>query len=82
MSDISEHGIYLLKPDLSEKSLVYKPPAGLMLQTYPLSWSPDSKWLTFALQDGSIWIVDITGNGLKQIVPPGMNLAPAWSKSK
>jgi len=81
-SEMSKQGIYIAKPDLSEKFLVYKPGPGLMLQTYPLSWSPDSKWLTFATGDGSIWIVDITGNGLKQIVQPGLNSAPAWSKKK
>jgi len=81
-SEISKQGIYITKPDLSEKFLVYKPGPGLTLQTYPLSWSPDSKWITFGAGDGSIWIVDVTGNGLKQIVQPGLNIAPAWSKKK
>jgi Tol biopolymer transport system component len=81
-SEVSNQGIYIVKPDLSEKFLVHKPGPGLSYQTYPLSWSPDSKWLTFATQDGAIWIIDITGNGLKQILLPGLNVAPAWSKKK
>ncbi len=79
-SDLAENGIYIVSPDLTEKFLVYKPSAGQTLQTYPLSWSPDSRWLTFALQDGTIWIINITGGGLKQILSPGVNMAPAWSK--
>lgn len=78
--DMKKQAIYITNRDLSEEYLVYKPSMGQNLQTYPLSWSPDSKWLTFATSDGSIWIIDITGNGLKQIVGPGLNSAPAWSK--
>ncbi len=81
-TEINKQAIYLLKPDMSEKFLVYKPGPGQVLQTYPLSWSPDSKWLTFATGDGSIWIIDITGNGLKQVCQSGNNFAPGWSKKK
>jgi Tol biopolymer transport system component len=80
--ELSNQGIYITDPDVSETYLVYRPTVGLDLQTYPLSWSPDSKWLTFATKDGAIWIIDITGNGLKQVVGPGLNSAPAWSKTK
>ncbi len=80
--DISDQAIFITNPDMSETYLIYKPTVGLNLQTYPLSWSPDSKWLTFATSDGAIWIIDITGNSLKQIVGPGLNSAPAWSKNK
>jgi dipeptidyl aminopeptidase/acylaminoacyl peptidase len=79
---ITNQAIHIVKPDLSEKYIVYKPTAGLNLQTFPLSWSPDSKWLTFGTSDGSLWIIDITGNQLKQITGPGLNSAPAWSKTK
>lgn len=81
-TEMANQGIFIVKPDLTEKFLVYKPSSGQTLQTYPLSWSPDSKWLTFAIGDGSVWIIDITGNGLRQIAPPGNNLAPAWSKTR
>ncbi len=77
---MNNQAIYITNRDMSEKYVVYKPSMGQVLQTYPLSWSPDSKWITFATGDGAIWIIDITGNGLKQIVGPGLNSAPAWSK--
>jgi len=79
---ITNQAIHIVKPDLSEKYEVYRPTAGLNLQTFPLSWSPDSKWLTFGTSDGSLWIIDITGKQLKQITGPGLNSAPAWSKTK
>jgi len=81
-SDMSRQGIYITTPDFKERYLVYKPTVGRNLQTHPLSWSPDSKWLTFATTDGVIWVVDITGNGLKQLSGAGMNSAPSWSKNK
>ncbi len=80
IKEMSKQAIYITNRDLSENYVVYKPAMGQVLQTYPLSWSPDSKWLTFATGDGAVWIIDITGNGLKQIVGPGLNSAPAWSK--
>lgn len=81
-NDVANQGIYITTPDLSEKFLVFKPSVGQSLQTYPLSWSPDSKWITFGTTDGSLWIIDITGDGLKQLTGPGMNIAPAWSKHR
>jgi Tol biopolymer transport system component len=80
--DITNQGIYITTPDLSEKFLVYKPTVGKNLQTYPLSWAPNSKWLTFGLSDGSLWIIDITGNGLRQLTGPGLNISPVWSKHR
>jgi TolB protein len=80
--ELSNQGIYITRPDRSETYLVYRPTVGLDLQTYPLSWSPDSQWLTFATKDGAVWIINIIGDGLKQVVGPGMNSAPAWSKNK
>jgi Tol biopolymer transport system component len=77
---ITDQAIHIVSPDLSQSYTVYKPTAGLNLQTFPLSWSPDSKWLTFGTSDGSIWVIDITGNQLRQISGPGLNSAPAWSK--
>ncbi len=82
LTDMTKQGIYITKPDLSEQYLVYKPATGLNMQTYPLSWSPNSKWITFGLSDGTIWIIDITGNGLKQLVGAGEHTSPAWSKGE
>lgn len=79
-SDTGRHGLYIISPDFLEKFLVYKPTVNQFLQTYPVSWSPDSKWLTFATTDGAIWIIDITGNGLRQITGTGLNQSPTWSK--
>jgi Tol biopolymer transport system component len=81
-NDIKNQAIYITRPDLSEKFLVYKPSIGQTLQTYAPSWSPNSKWLTFATGDGAIWIIDITGNGLRQIMTQGLNSCPSWSKSE
>lgn len=80
IKEMNKQAIYITNRDLTENYIVYKPAMGQVLQTYPLSWSPDSKWLTFATGDGAVWVIDITGNGLKQIVGPGLNSAPAWSK--
>ncbi|MBN2226503.1 MAG: PD40 domain-containing protein [candidate division Zixibacteria bacterium] len=82
LNDMSNQAIYITTPDAAETYFIYKPPVKQNLQTYPLSWASNSQWLTFGLSDGSLWIIDITGNGLKQIVPAGMNIAPAWSKHK
>jgi Tol biopolymer transport system component len=82
VSDISNQRLNIVSPDLTEQYLVFQSPPGRNLQTYPLSWSPNSKWITFATDDGVIWIIDIAGNQLKQIGPAGNNTAPAWSKTK
>ncbi len=80
-NSISDGGLYIATPDLSQKYLVFSPPVGRSLNTSaPASWSPDSKWLTVSTSDGSIWIVDITGNGLRQLTGPGLDSNPAWSK--
>jgi len=80
--DMSNMGLYITNPDQTEKYLVYKPGPGQGLQTYTPSWSPNSQWLTFGMQDGSIWIIDITGNGLRQLTGSGLNTNPTWSKNK
>ncbi len=79
-SDINKPGIFITKPDLSAQYLVFEPPVGTSLYTMAPSFSPDSKWLTFATTDGSIWIIDITGNSAKRLTGPGLDMAPAWSK--
>lgn len=79
-SSMDKQGIYIVNPELTEKYLIYKPAPGQALQTYPLSWSPNSKWITFGTSDGALWIIDITGNGLKQLTGSGLNLSPTWSK--
>jgi len=80
-SSINDPALYVSPPDLSERYIVFSPPPGTSLYTTAPSFSPNSKWLTFATTDGSIWISDIMGNGLKRLTGPGTDWAPAWSKA-
>ncbi len=79
-NDINDAGLYIATPDLKKKYLVTAAPVGTYLNTFAPSFSPDSKWITFSTTDGSIWICDITGNGLRRMTGPGSDKAPAWSK--
>jgi len=79
-NSMTDGGLYIASPDLKEKYLVFAPPVGTTLYTSPPSFSSNSKWLTFATSDGSIWICDITGNGSKRITGPGIDSNPSWSK--
>ena len=79
-NNMDDAGLYIFSPDLKEKYLVATPPVGTYLNTFAVSFSPDSKWITFSTTDGSIWIVDITGNGLRRLTGPGTDKAPCWSK--
>lgn len=80
-TDMDANGLYLASADLSQKYLVFAAPAGAFVTTVTPSFSPDGKWLTFSTTDGSVWICDITGNGARRLCGPGMNTAPAWSKT-
>ena len=77
---MDDGGLYIATPDLKEKYLVTAAPIGTYINPIKPSFSPDSKWLTFSTQDGSVWIIDITGNGKRRLTGPGMDIAPAWSK--
>jgi Tol biopolymer transport system component len=79
-NSMDDGGLYIGTPDLKEKYLVTPAPIGTYINPIKPSFSPDSKWLTFSTQDGSIWIIDITGNGKRRLTGPGMDIAPAWSK--
>lgn len=79
-NDMNDGGLFIFSADLKEKYLVAAPPVGTDMMTMAPSFSPDSKWLTFATHDGSVWICDITGNGLKRLTGPGPDKGPAWSK--
>jgi Tol biopolymer transport system component len=79
-NDMNNGGLYITTADLKERYLVTAPPVGTYLYTVAPSFSPDSKWITFSTTDGSIWIVDITGNGRRRLSGPGLDQAPAWSK--
>lgn len=77
-NNMNDAGLYIYTADLSKKYLVAAP-AGTYLRPMAASFSPDSRWVTFATTDGSIWICDITGGGLKRLTGPGSDIAPAWS---
>ncbi|RME19041.1 MAG: hypothetical protein D6800_14810 [Candidatus Zixiibacteriota bacterium] len=79
-NSLTEGGLYIATPDLSKKYLVFEPPVGATMSVRTPSWSPNSKWLTFGTTDGSIWVVDITGQKPRRISGPGTDSAPAWSK--
>lgn len=81
MNDINANALYITTPDRKENYLVFEPPVGTYIYTIAPSFSPDSKWITFATTDGSVWIVDITGNGTKRLTPSGLDKSPAWSKA-
>lgn len=79
-NDLNDAGLYIATPDLNKKYLVTAPPVGTYMNNFAPSFSPDSKWITFSTTDGSVWICDITGNGLRRLTGPGSDKAPAWSK--
>jgi len=75
-----DSGLYICRPDLSNKQLVTLPASGSQISKYPPSFSPDSRWLTFSTTDGSIWICEISGASLKRLTRPGQDSAPCWSR--
>ena len=79
-NDLKKGGLYITSPDFKENYIVSTPPVGTYMNTFSPSFSPDSKWITYSTTDGSIWIVDITGNGKRRLTGPGPDKAPAWSK--
>ncbi|MBU8933774.1 MAG: hypothetical protein KOO62_07180 [candidate division Zixibacteria bacterium] len=80
-NNINDGGLYIASSDLSEHYLVFTPPVGAYMYTLAPSFSPDSKWITFSTTDGSVWIIDITGNGARRLTGPGLDKFPAWSKA-
>lgn len=78
-NDMRNPGIYIVKSDLSKTRQIYSPGIAQQLGPSPVGWAPNSKWITFALADGTIYIVDITGSNLTQVTGPGAHSSPAWS---
>lgn len=79
-SNPGDSGLCIVSADLKSRYLVTPPPEGGSLDRHSPSFSPDSKWITFSTTDGSIWMCDITGNGLRRLTSPGPDHAPAWSR--
>lgn len=79
-SDLSNAGLYVIRPDGTGKKLIYEPPAGTTLAGSPPAWSPDSKKLAFGTLNGAIYTVNIDGSNAKMISGPGSDTFPAWSR--
>jgi len=79
-NDMRNPGIFIVKSDLSETRQVFAPSVTQQLSPYPVGWAPDSKWMTFALMDGTVYVVDINGERLTAITGPGNHSNPAWSR--
>lgn len=78
-NDIKNPGIYVVTADLSKTWLVYAPQGLKQIDPHPVSWSPDSKWLTFATTDGIVYVIDINGENLRPLTGTGKHSNPAWS---
>ena len=78
-NDMRNPGIYVIKADLSETRLIYSPTVTQGLNPFGVGWAPNSKWMTFAAGDGTIYIVDINGENLTAITGPGKHSNPTWS---
>lgn len=78
-NDLRNPGIYIVKHDLSDKRLVFSPGVTQQLTANPVGWSPDSKWLVFAVADGTIYTIDINGGNLTPITGSGPHSNPDWS---
>ncbi|MEE9441233.1 MAG: hypothetical protein V3V99_01005 [candidate division Zixibacteria bacterium] len=78
-NDMRNPGIYIFKSDLNENRLVFSPTISQQLMPHPVGWAPNSKWITFATADGTIYIIDINGENLTPLSGAGKHSNPAWS---
>jgi len=77
-NDIKNQGLYIMKPDLSGKKVLWTPPEGMGLSASVPSWSPDSKMLLISTQNGSIYKISIAGGEPVRLSGPGNDTSPAW----
>ncbi len=78
--NIKDYGIYLVSVADKQKRKIFTPTGGLKFRPNAISWSPDGKWLTCSSYDGNIHVVDIKGEGLKQLSFGGNDYSPGFSK--
>jgi len=76
-NDIKNQGLFIMKPDLSGKKVLWTPPEGLGLAGVS-AWSPDSKMLLVATQNGSIYKISLAGGEPLRLSGPGNDGSPAW----
>jgi len=79
-TDMTNQGIYIIKPDYTGEKLIWQASAGLTLPGVSPSWSPDSKKLAFCTGNGAIYTVNLDGTDATLISGPGSDQFPAWSK--
>ncbi|MFH2056792.1 MAG: hypothetical protein ABIJ61_12605 [bacterium] len=77
-NDMSNPGLVVVRPDLSESRVVWSPPAGLGLTGATPSWSSDSQQLLCATVNGAIYKVSLAGGEAVRLSGPGNDNNPAW----
>ncbi len=78
-NDMRDAGIFVVSSDLSQKHQIFASSVTQQASPQPVGWAPNSKWLTFATMDGTIYTIDINGNNLTPITGTGNNSNPTWS---
>lgn len=78
-SDAANQSLSISSPDLATKKVLWKPTEGLSFAGGPVSWSPDSKYIVFATQNGSIYKLAVAGGEPVRLSGPGADFNPAWS---
>jgi Tol biopolymer transport system component len=78
-SDLKKQALHIMSPDLTGKKILWAPPEGLGLAASVPAWSPDSKMLLFATQNGSIYKISVNGGEPIRLSGPGNDSSPAWS---
>jgi Tol biopolymer transport system component len=78
-NDMRNPGIFIYDPASGEKRQVFSPSVTQLINANPVGWSPDSKWMTFATNDGVIYVIDINGEHLTPLTGTGAHSSPAWS---
>ncbi len=78
-NDMRDAGIFVVSADLSQKHQIFSSTVTQQASPEPVGWAPNSKWLTFATMDGTIYTIDINGNNMTPITGTGNNSNPAWS---
>jgi len=79
-NDMRNAGIYIISPDLSQKRQIFASTVARQIAPDPVGWAPNSKWITFATMDGTIYVMDINGENVTPITGSGKFSNPTWSK--
>ena len=78
-SEDADNGIYLYSPDDKSLKQIFNAAGGVVPHRAPISWSPDSKWLTFATAEGFIYVIGADGKNLTRASSGGNDYYPAFS---